>query len=250
MHTVVENNKKYIGITSQKPDRRWGNNGIAYTKTQYFAKAIKKYGWDNIKHEILFTNLTKEEAEQKEIELIAYYDTTNHDKGYNIAKGGHGTLGVVASEETRKKLSISHKLGKRPRAIPIICLTTNIIYSSIGEAAERTGCSKSCIRDCLIGRKKQTGGLQFDYVLEKDRKPKIQTMSKKEAAMLASIAAKKVNGIKIAQYDLEGNFLRKFESAKDAAKFVGLKTPKKILKCARGQIESAYDYIWQLYTES
>ena len=113
MHTVISNGKRYVGITRQDVKRRWGNNGSAYTKTQYFAKAIAKHGWDNIKHEILFTGLSKEEAETKEIEIIAQYDLTNHSKGYNIAKGGGGAIGEKAIEETRRKLSISHKNGKK-----------------------------------------------------------------------------------------------------------------------------------------
>lgn len=54
----------------------------------HFYNAIQKYGWNNFKHEILYTGLTKEEAEQKEIELIAHYDSTDRSKGFNISHGG------------------------------------------------------------------------------------------------------------------------------------------------------------------
>ena len=53
MH-ITPNNKKYIGITSQIPNKRW-RNGKGYKKC-LFLNAIKKYGWGNIKHEILFDN--------------------------------------------------------------------------------------------------------------------------------------------------------------------------------------------------
>ena len=46
IHTNKINNKKYIGITCQNPSKRW-RNGNGY-KNGYFAKAIKKYGWDCI----------------------------------------------------------------------------------------------------------------------------------------------------------------------------------------------------------
>lgn len=110
MH-ICPNNKKYIGITSLKLKERW-KNGKSYKNCILFDRAIKKYGWDNIKHKILYTNLTKEEAEQKEIELIKQYQSNNSKYGYNIENGGH--INCV-SEETKKKISIkTREAMKRP----------------------------------------------------------------------------------------------------------------------------------------
>lgn len=97
--------KVYIGITSQKPKERW-DNGRGYKNNIYFCNAIQKYGWDNMNHEVLFENLTQEEAEHKEAELIALYKSDKREFGYNIALGGR--INSV-SEETRRKLSESHK---------------------------------------------------------------------------------------------------------------------------------------------
>ena len=98
--------KCYIGITSMNPpEKRWGKSGQKYKQHQYFYNAIQKYGWDNFQHEILFEGLTKEEAEQKEIELIAYYKSAEHTYGYNISLGG-SSVGKH-SEETKIKLSIA-----------------------------------------------------------------------------------------------------------------------------------------------
>ena len=59
------NGKIYIGVTSINPLRRW-ENGFGYRKQTVMFRAICKYGWDNIQHEILFDGLAKEEACQKE----------------------------------------------------------------------------------------------------------------------------------------------------------------------------------------
>ena len=75
MHTSP-NGKVYIGITSLPVERRW-QQGKNYKTSRHFFNAIKKYGWENIKHEVLFCGLTKEEAEQKEIELIAKHKSNN-----------------------------------------------------------------------------------------------------------------------------------------------------------------------------
>lgn len=82
------NGKVYIGITKLSVERRW-QEWKNYKTSSHFNNAIKKYGWDNIKHEILFTGLSRSEAEAKEIELIAKYDSTNQRNGYNIEKGGN-----------------------------------------------------------------------------------------------------------------------------------------------------------------
>ena len=106
------NNKVYIGIAKQKPQKRW-KNGLGYDAHQTLMKrAIKKYGWQNIKHEILFEKLTKEQACKKEIELIALYDSTNKQKGYNVSSGGEGTIGVKPTIESKEKNRIAH-LGKK-----------------------------------------------------------------------------------------------------------------------------------------
>lgn len=97
------NEKIYIGITKQQPIKRWGYNGYGYRKNTLFYRAIQKYGWSNIKHEILYENLSKEEAEQKEIELIEKYKSNQPKYGYNIANGGN-TTGTV-SEATKEKIS-------------------------------------------------------------------------------------------------------------------------------------------------
>ena len=124
-HTNKINEKKYIGITSQKPERRW-RNGNGYRNNEYFFRAIEKYGWHNFRHEILYTDLSKKDAERIEVELIAEYKTQENQNGYNIESGGNSTgripqttrqkisealKGHPCSIETRKKISES-KVGK------------------------------------------------------------------------------------------------------------------------------------------
>lgn len=106
--------KVYIGITCQNPIRRWAH-GHGYRKNQYFTNAIRKYGWDAFTHEILFDGLTKEEACEKEIELIGFHRSNNDDYGYNISSGGEfGGTGHKLSVEMRKKLSDDKKGEKHP----------------------------------------------------------------------------------------------------------------------------------------
>ena len=95
------NGKKYVGVTSWKPELRWGANGRNY-KNSYMTNAIKKYGWNNIKHEIVAQNLTAEQASEMEIKLIRKYNSANRKYGYNISLGGIDRK--ICSEETKEKL--------------------------------------------------------------------------------------------------------------------------------------------------
>ena len=98
MHVNKINQKKYIGITSQKPENRWGSKGQGYY-SQYFANAIKKYGWDNFDHFILCEGLEEDEAKQMEIQLIAEHCSNKAEYGYNLTIGGDGVTKYYTEEE-------------------------------------------------------------------------------------------------------------------------------------------------------
>ena len=109
IHTNKTNNKVYIGITSWKPEDRWGHNGNRYYKEDHsvFYNAIQKYGWDGFEHIIFAENLTEEEAKKMEIVLIALYKSNckryeNPSYGYNMTDGGDGTTGRTHSEEKKQ----------------------------------------------------------------------------------------------------------------------------------------------------
>lgn len=96
--------KVYIGITSKKPSQRW-SNGHGYSRNPYFSRAIRKYGWENFKHEILFEGLSEYQANVVEQMQINFYDSTNRRKGYNISIGGGAMTGRKHSEEAKAKMS-------------------------------------------------------------------------------------------------------------------------------------------------
>lgn len=96
--------KKYVGITSQRPEKRWGNNGSGYVDNKHFYSAIQLYGWDNFKHEIVAENLNLVQASNLESALIAEYNTIDSNHGYNQTTGGNWSK---PSAEVRKKLSIA-----------------------------------------------------------------------------------------------------------------------------------------------
>lgn len=119
---ISPSNKAYVGITCDRPERRW-QNGLGYLKkTKYgdyaqpaIARAISKYGWDNFEHIIWACELTKEQACKYEQTLISLFNTQDRQYGYNIRQGGDdGGKGRVVSDTTRLRLSESHKGKESP----------------------------------------------------------------------------------------------------------------------------------------
>lgn len=168
--------KTYVGITFRNPKVRWGRNGVYYKNSIKFYNAILKYGWDNIKHEILLSNCTKEEAIIFEKLLIAHYKGLNIS--YNIADGGEGATGVSHSESfcrnqserlkerwknnpepllnkrTRKGVKQSiEAIRKRSTEVIQFSLDGKYIttYLSTTEAAKSVGVSVKAIRNCCAG---------------------------------------------------------------------------------------------------
>lgn len=95
--------KVYIGVTRQIPEKRW-QNGLGYRTQVRFYRAIKKYGWDNFIHEILYSGLTYDEANEKERELIKMYKSHDKNFGYNIEHGGNikKVIAIETIEKNRK----------------------------------------------------------------------------------------------------------------------------------------------------
>lgn len=89
----------YVGITSQDVETRW-RHGDNYRNSTYFKRAIRKYGWKNFKHEILFTNVEEERAKRLEIELIRHYKGLGIS--YNLTNGGDGTNGYHHTDEYKQ----------------------------------------------------------------------------------------------------------------------------------------------------
>lgn len=188
-HVNLVNGKRYIGITSQKPSDRWGYEGRGYREGQHFSSAIKKYGWQAFSHEVLYTDLSQEEAERLEVELIARYQTQDPHKGYNVASGGlastltEGTKqkiskankGRVLSEETKRRIGAASARRKASaetraklsansaKARRVRCVETDRVYPSANAAARDMAVQQSKITLCCQGKRRTTGGYHWEY---------------------------------------------------------------------------------------
>lgn len=114
MHINNANGKRYIGITSRNPLKRW-SNGKGYYKNKHFYDAILRYGWDNFTHLILYSGLTNQEACDIEQKLIRKYHTQDKNHGYNLTSGGEY---FKHSEESKRLMSERRKGKGRKKRTP------------------------------------------------------------------------------------------------------------------------------------
>lgn len=209
MHTHKESQRKYIGITSQPPNNRW-RKGEGYKECPYFYNAIQMYGWNAFLHEVLFTGLTRQEAEQKEIELIAKYKSNTREYGYNISNGGN-VVGKM-SEETKQKISTTLK-GRK--------------------FTEEHRRKKS---EAQMGEKNHRFGKHHTQEeIEKIREANIEHLNS---------GCKKPT--KVNQYDLQGNFIKTWDRMGDIRRELGIKHCG-ISDCCRGRQHTAGGYIWRYW---
>lgn len=268
-HTAP-NGKIYIGITSQQPTKRWGN-GFNYHNQKYFYSAIEKYGWSNIKHEVLFSALTKEDAELKEIELISLYKSNNREYGYNIDNGGKSK--GRCSEETKKLISATQKGRIQTQATIQKRIKSRKGYRHSAETISKISSSNKgkkisfeqieTIRTCRTGTKlsedtktKISDGVKKSWT--KQRKQKMSEISKGRKGPTWSEeqiqwfrdnnrGAKSILSKKVGQFDKEGNLIRTFGSAREAGRN-GF-TYSGVSAVCRGKKHTHKGFVWKYMEE-
>lgn len=168
---ITPSGKSYIGITSSSVDVR---KRRGYRHNPFMTAAVKRYGWKNIKTEVLAENVDLDEANLLETYYIASFETQNRKLGYNICSGGmffnsreeeikkrisEASKGRVHSDDEKHRMRINN-----PRRRPIRCIDTGEIYPSIRSAAKAINGSNRGIINVADGCWKQYKGFHFEWV--------------------------------------------------------------------------------------
>ena len=229
-HTTPAN-KYYFGITSYNKDKnlRW-RNGMGYRTQTVFFNAIVKYGWDNIKHEIVEDNLTLDEAIKKERYYIEKYKTNvseyKHEaNGYNMTAGGE-TFPLIDK-------CIREKIYAKTRK-PIDCYDVDgkfiKTYDSAAHAANELKISVEAIRQSAHGKTKICKR-KYRFVFHNNKIPEITG---------------KLYERHVYMFDFYGNYIMDFNSCSEASRYiVGDNSASSIIAhCARGERGSFHQYTW------
>ena len=244
------NGKVYIGITHRNPLTRWAG-GFGYETQAYFWRAIVKYGWINIQHEILYDNLSEEEAKEIEIRLIKEYNSQDINCGYNIDLG-YDHLQSKESRKKRAEAKIGKKWSERRRVAHLKYVEHHVgrtvykydkegnlldTFKNVSLAARDAGVPTETLRNYLH----QYVPKSWKYVYTYGDFFKPTFTEYKDRAW---------NKAAVDMYDMSLNYIRTFESIADAGRFLGYKGSGHISDVCKGKRLSFKEYIWRYHNET
>lgn len=218
------NNKIYIGQTLDEKRRKREHR---YARDNYpFHNAIRKYGFDKFEYKVLFYTFSKSKERLKviidaiETHYIRKYNSTDKNIGYNLAKGGEGTVGVALTKETRDKISATKKSQHLRHSRERIEYMSKISTGRVFSLESRTQLSNS----------------RSGIPVSEDTKAKISNSLKGTPAY---------NKLPVLQLNLNGEILNEFPSAIEAGKSLGKLSGSKISECCKGSRKTAYGFKWK-----
>jgi DNA-binding Lrp family transcriptional regulator len=174
--TNLINGKKYIGKCIFSRKNNWENylgSGV------YLKRAIKKYGKENFKREIIFLAIDKKELEEIEEFIIRFHDAVTSERYYNLKEtsiGGDTFTNHPNREERLKKVSENSKGSNNPmykrektqaffdsikKANSIKICVDGVIYSSLTECSVLLG-----INTTTVNYRLRSNGFPNYYYLE------------------------------------------------------------------------------------
>lgn len=224
---ISPSGKIYVGI-SNNPIKRW-NNGNGYKKNYLFSRAIKKYGWDNIQHIIIASDLSIDDAIAMERELIESLGLTDPQNGYNLRDGGDGSF----SEESIRLMSES-RMGNTN------CVGRKLSEKSKQAISEKLSQFYSDHPNPFLNKhhSQQTIDALKNRIISDDTKA---LMSQNHADVSGD---KNPSARRVSQYSLSGDFISTFACAKYAADSLSIDLSS-IIKCCRGKQKTCGGYVWR-----
>lgn len=206
-------NRIYVGSTNDIDDR-WRHYDQLTCKNQIkLYNSFMKYGVKNHIFEIIWAGDINDMLKYET--LIGWgFNVLEKDVGLNLKLPKLGEIYSVMSEETKNKIRESNKGWKH---------------------SEKT---KKKLSDIQIGKK-----------LSKDIKDKMSNSHKGKKfsdshKINSGIAHKKP----IIQYTMDGEFIKEWDSAKDASKYFNISN-KSICACCRGKTKTSMGFKWKYKNE-
>ncbi len=242
----IVNNKYYIGSTTHKESRKvrhWQELNRNDHFNPYLQNAWNKYGEVNFEYKIISEHEVENKQQLYEIETELLKQINGKDDVYNMSDRGNGPpiikgkdhykFGLKRTKEEKEKTSNSLKeyyknhdgpaLGKKwtpELREKIMEGRSKIIHPNLGKHHSEEA-------------KKRIGSANSKYIRTTKMKQKMSECSK----------VKK----KIQQLDLNGVFIKEWQSIMEASKFYGI-TDSALNICLHGRSKSSAGFKWR-YSE-
>lgn len=216
------NQKVYIGQTKRPPEERWYEHIHNNTINSLIHDSIKKYGVESHSFEVL-EQCDDDLLNQQEKYWIAYYNSFYN--GYNLTEGG-----TLRSTSYRSRPVVQFNLKG-----DYICT-----YQSIADAARSLGNINltSAITNCCL--QKTTTVHRYLWKYQDDPR------TGKELALAANQVSHHRNRA-VDQFDLNGHFIKTFNTIREAQLAVGAKSISSIVNVCTGRAKIGYGYVWKYH---
>lgn len=211
--------------------------GIGKEKSRCYQKVKRNRFWYNVvaksnyKVEILFDNLSWEDACKKEIEFIKLYGRKDLDTGTlcNLTIGGEGVLGSVRTDEYRERLR------------------------QINTGKKMSEESVQKLKEALKGRRHseetrlKMGKTRKGKKLSEDHKAKISKSNLGRPKSKSHIEQIKKSRVccPVLQYDLDGTFIQEWASKHEIERSLGIARIG-INRCLNNTCKQAGGFVWKL----
>lgn len=208
--------KVYIGQTKNLQNRlayyKW--LGKRLEKQPKIFRSLKKYGWKNHTFEILLEGLSKNEANEKEIENIEIYMKNNIS--LNCTKGGNNvsvymTIPII-------QLDLDKNFIKRYESTQEASIITNIKHQSINHALKNNNYAHGYL---WIYESEYLNNKEITW--DKYKSPRVK---------------------EVIQYNFLLNEINRYKNPREASEKTGVKKGN-ILVCLSGQTVTAGGFIWR-----
>jgi group I intron endonuclease len=254
--TNTKNNKCYIGVTNQVPEKRWKDHKNSIKNGRgcpLLREAFNKYGEGAFKFEVIIICFN-EDVYNYEIEYIKKYNSLVPN-GYNIHKGGEcggNFLGKKHTEEAKQKMRLKLIEYNKRDEVRERLRQNSINFSkthNIGELMRKSEKWQKALIDGKIGGKgfKDKNNVQLQEIknkisegvkryFENNGSPEIK---EKHSQIMTKLIGRKVN-----QYDKDMVFIASYDSIIMASNSSGVGKCN-IQSNTSGRTKSAGGYIWE-----
>lgn len=255
---IFPNGKTYVGITRGEPKKRWAY-GHGYRTQQLMFRAITKYGWNNVAHEVIATGLTEREAKSREIELISECKSNDYKYGYNIAAGGEGAFGYKHTEEARRKMRIS-ATGKKMSPEACAKMSASRTKDNLSDETRKRMSEAAKNKVISDATRKRMSDSRTGHEVSDETKLKIINANKGHGVTLEtrrkigeSCKGKNVGldspvARPVAQLDQDGNFIKRWDYITQIQESLKINVSN-ISACCRGRRNKAGGFIWKYANE-